>query len=273
MSVIPQRFSIHRAFSRQGPSASVNEHRSQPELATRAISLIRSSFAYHALFSTARVIRVRLRSIVFNWQLRKEDLRNIAFDQRYGINTAAEVPLALAGVNPTDAERGNVAYRAVWASEFHRSMAALPIEHHKFVFIDFGSGKGKAMLMAADYPFKRIVGVEYAPKLHEVAVRNIGIFRKIAPVCCEFEPILCDALTYVPPDEPLVCFFFNPFDDATLRQVFQNLRLSVKRRYRDVYLVYVNLRTVWESHYVFDDLDDFVLVRRDRKYLVYKIPG
>jgi hypothetical protein len=242
-------------------------------LPERVISRITSSTTYQAIFSAARVVRVRVRSIVFNWQLRSEDIRNRAFDLQYGTDTAAEVPLALAGVNATNAKRGNGAYRAVWASEFHRSMAALPIEHDKFVFIDFGSGKGKAMLMAADYSFKRIIGVEYAPQLHQIALRNIAAHREIAGTSRQFEPILCDALTYVPPDEPLVCFFFNPFDDATLRQVFRNLHLSAQRHYRDIYIVYVNLRTVWESHYVFDDLDDFMLVRKNRKFLIYKIPG
>jgi hypothetical protein len=172
MSVMPQRFSIHRAFRRHGLPAFQDENCSQTSLAERAISRITNSLTYQATFSAARVIRVRLRSIVFNWRLRKEDLRNLAFDQRYGTDTAAEVPLASAGVNAKDAQRGNAAYRAVWTSEFHRSMAALPIEHDRFVFIDFGSGKGKAMLMAADYSFQRIVGVEYAPRLHQIAVRN-----------------------------------------------------------------------------------------------------
>lgn len=273
MSAIPQRVRIHRYFRRRGRSAFPVANYSPRSWAERVISSITCSSVYQSLFSTARAIRVRVRSIVFHWRLRREALRNLAFDQHYGTDTAAEVPLALAGVNATDAERGNGAYRAVWASEFHRSMAALPIEHDRFVFIDFGSGKGKAMLMAADYSFRRIIGVEYAPRLHQIAVRNIAVYREMVPGCCPCEPILCDALTYVPPDEPLVCFFFNPFDDATLGQVFHNLRLSVQRHYRDVYIIYVNLRTVWESHYVFDDLDDFVLVRRDRKYLIYKLPG
>jgi hypothetical protein len=42
-----------------------------------------------------------------------------------------------------------------------------------FTFIDLGSGKGRALLMASAYPFKRIIGVEFMPELHRVAQENI----------------------------------------------------------------------------------------------------
>ena len=45
-------------------------------------------------------------------------------------------------------------------AEFREMMAALPIDFHKFTFIDVGSGKGRTLLMASEYGFKQIVGVE-----------------------------------------------------------------------------------------------------------------
>src|SRR5689334_21303488 len=44
---------------------------------------------------------------------------------------------------------------------FHEMMAALAqhtkINFNHFIFIDLGSGKGRTLLMASDYPFRRIV--------------------------------------------------------------------------------------------------------------------
>ena len=50
---------------------------------------------------------------------------------------------------------------------FHEMIGALAtqvdLEFPRFVFIDLGSGKGRTLLMASDYPFRRIVGVELLP--------------------------------------------------------------------------------------------------------------
>jgi hypothetical protein len=237
-----------------------------------ALSTFKRSFIYQAAFSAARTLRVRLRSIIFNRQLPREDRLNRAFDQQFGTDTAAEVPLSAAGVCAEDVERGFVVYRAVWSSEFHRAMRTLPIDHNNFTFLDYGSGKGKAMLMASDYPFRRILGIEYAPKLHEIASRNVAVYRSKSQRCFRFEPTLGDAISYTPPDEPLVCFFFNPFDDMTLARVFENIHESVKRQYRDVYILFVNLRSVRERRHFFDDLKSLVLIQRNRKFLLYKVP-
>src|SRR5271167_2282557 len=53
-------------------------------------------------------------------------------------------------------------------------MSSAKIEFGEFTFIDIGSGKGRALLMAADYPFRRILGIELLPELHRVAKENIG---------------------------------------------------------------------------------------------------
>ncbi|MGC2696879.1 MAG: class I SAM-dependent methyltransferase [Candidatus Angelobacter sp.] len=56
---------------------------------------------------------------------------------------------------------------------FEQIMQALPINFPDFTFIDLGSGKGRCLLMAAERGFKRIVGLELLPKLHQAAEENI----------------------------------------------------------------------------------------------------
>jgi len=53
-------------------------------------------------------------------------------------------------------------------------MQAMPIDLSKFTFIDLGAGKGRALLMASDYLFQKIIGVEFMPELHHAR-------RKISP--------------------------------------------------------------------------------------------
>ena len=73
-----------------------------------------------------------------------------------------------------DVDRGNGLYRGIWPRIFEAAMQAAPLEYSRFTFVDYGSGKGKAMFLAAEYPFKRIVGVEFAPALHEIACKNLN---------------------------------------------------------------------------------------------------
>ena len=60
---------------------------------------------------------------------------------------------------------------------FQEIMASLPIEFEQFAFVDLGSGKGRTLLMASEYPFKRIVGVELIAELHRAAEENIRDYR------------------------------------------------------------------------------------------------
>src|SRR6516164_8514420 len=44
-----------------------------------------------------------------------------------------------------------------------RILREIPIQDHsQFTFIDFGSGKGRVLFVAAEYPYRRIQGVEFA---------------------------------------------------------------------------------------------------------------
>jgi hypothetical protein len=52
-------------------------------------------------------------------------------------------------------------------------MAALPWRPEDFTVIDFGSGKGRALIVASECPFRRIIGVEFALELHRDAQQNI----------------------------------------------------------------------------------------------------
>jgi SAM-dependent methyltransferase len=102
-------------------------------------------------------------------------------------------------------------------------------------FIDLGSGKGRALLMAAMLPFARIVGVEYSPELHAIADRN----RAAAPGEDRIELRCLDARAYEFPPGPLVIFLYNPFGPVILGPVIANLRRSLEEDPRPVAIIYV----------------------------------
>lgn len=105
------------------------------------------------------------------------------------------------------------------------------------VFLDLGSGKGRVVLLAARYPFKRVIGVELAPHLTAVARRNVDRFRP-ALRCREVELVTADIVRYRVPDDVSVVYMFNPFHGPVFDAAIGALIASVDRRPRAVRLIY-----------------------------------
>lgn len=123
---------------------------------------------------------------------------------------------------------------------FHASIRSLEIDYGQFQFIDLGSGKGRTLLMASEYPFQRVVGVEAVPALHRVALENIRRYKSETQKCFALESICQDARDFQFPSAPLVVFLFNPLPEPGLRAVMANMRTSLRAHPRALYVVYHN---------------------------------
>ena len=123
---------------------------------------------------------------------------------------------------------------------FREMLDRLPIDFREFVFLDIGSGKGRVLLMAADYPFRRVIGVELLPELHRIAQENVSKYKSESQKCLAIETICGDAREFAFPLEPLVVYLFNPLPEAGLKQLLHNLQASLKRSPTTVYLLYHN---------------------------------
>src|SRR5437899_12260111 len=106
---------------------------------------------------------------------------------------------------------------------FYEMMDALAqhtkINFNDFTFIDLGSGKGRTLLMASDYPFRRIVGVELLPSLNQIALENISKYQSESQKCHVLQSICDDATNFRFPAEPTVVYLFHPPPDAGLRRL------------------------------------------------------
>src|SRR5262252_6269991 len=107
-------------------------------------------------------------------------------------------------------------------------------------FIDLGSGKGRTLLMASDYPFRRIVGVELLPTLHQIAQDNLTNYKNSSQQCFELQTQCADATAFAFPEEPLLLYLFNPFPESGLRKTIQNLESSLRSHPRAAYVLYHN---------------------------------
>lgn len=160
------------------------------------------------------------------------------FDRVHGTDTNTSVAvddLAGIGANQQSAEL----YWPIRAKPFERMMAASGRDLQPYTFIDLGAGKGRALLLATDFPFQRLIGVEFSPALCEVARRNLRLFAERGrPLAAHAEIACADACSYVFPEGPLLVFLFDPFGPEVLRPVIANLVASLERVPRPCVIAY-----------------------------------
>ena len=117
-------------------------------------------------------------------------------------------------------------------------MRSLKLDYRSYTFVDFGSGKGRALLVACEFPFAGIIGIEAATELHEIACQNIQRYRSRTQKCKNLQSLNLDAAEFEVPLTPLVIYLFNPFGPAVLIPVLQRLQRSLNSHPRDVTLIY-----------------------------------
>lgn len=110
----------------------------------------------------------------------------------------------------------------------------------QFAFLDLGSGKGRVLLLASDYPFQRIVGIELLPELHREALQNIARYKSATQRCFAIESHRGNARDIELPADPLVIYLFNPLPEPDLAFFISHLEDSLRQIPRSAYLIYHN---------------------------------
>jgi hypothetical protein len=165
--------------------------------------------------------------------------REDPFDRTFGTDTAATLQpedFACTSQNLRHAQY----YVATPSRIFDRIMAALHIRHEHFIFIDFGSGKARTLFLADKFPFKRLIGVELSPRLHAIAQKNVEIYQSKTQKSNKFEVVCVDAASYDLPVENSVFYFFDPFNLPVMSAVLENIKQSLEKYPRKIFIVYVN---------------------------------
>lgn len=199
----------------------------------------RHQAASHGVFGAARRLIAELWDFLLDFipSRRRRRFGDIDYDWDYRVDTS-EATLdwrtrlrALLTGGP---------YQPSEPALFRQMLDAVPADYSQFTFLDLGSGKGRALLMASDFPFRRILGVELVPELHRIALDNIRKYHSPAQLCHTIESCCADAAEFVFPREPLVLYLFNPFPQSLLRRFLANLEESLRQSPRPVFLLYHN---------------------------------
>lgn len=168
------------------------------------------------------------------------ELRELLADRRFGLNTWGTITLDNIDIPAEERPHANH-YEPTPLNvidKIFRVLHEVGAPYRDFAFVDLGSGKGRAILKAAQLPFKRVVGVEISSSLHEVTLRNVERMRRARKILAPLECVHGDATQFVFPAKT-VLYMYHPFDEHVLRQVLANLRMSLAMPDSVAYVVYV----------------------------------
>ena len=171
------------------------------------------------------------------------------FDVEFGVRTSGLV----AGRDLRSGhahDRHATAYYGVAPSVFQRLLQrwrrtrpAAPIKNT--TFIDVGAGMGRAVLLAAEMPFQRVIGVELQSTLVRIARRNLTAWRKAGRAIAPMRMVQADAVEFAWPAAPVVVFLFNPFGAVVLRRLLRALAHVYRDRAGQLDVLYVNNEQDW----------------------------
>lgn len=169
------------------------------------------------------------------------------FDEKYGTDTGGYL-------SPEDLVTGqkhdalNYGYSAIAPSVFREAcrrwrdtLSAVAGRVEAYSFVDVGAGKGRALLLASELPFRRIIGVELNPDLAGIAQRNLARWRRVTRSKTSIRAVQEDTLNFRWPRPPLLVYLYNPFDCSLVARLAEKLAaLSSAYASSLVDILYVN---------------------------------
>jgi SAM-dependent methyltransferase len=188
------------------------------------------------------------------------------FDQKWNVQTDGNEDLSeLQLVDRTNYLLGN-RYQATAPEMFDQILQAHPLPYEDCIFIDCGSGKGRVLLLASELPFRRVIGVEFAMDLTEIAKANIQAYRSPTQKCRHLEALCMDATIYPFPPEPTVLYIANPFEGEVMERFLRHVEDSLREHPRPFFVLYRNPKfaDLW------DQSQYFVRVASSKPFVIYK---
>lgn len=166
------------------------------------------------------------------------------FDRHFGVDTSGFITAVhLAGGHPHDLF--STGYCGVAPSRFRAildSWLQTPAEHpvSDYAFIDIGCGKGRALLLAAQYSFREVVGVELNSSLVETAQANLDLWRTAQHPSMPMQAIHQDATEFELPPGPCLLFLYAPFAEPILRKFIEHVEHTLSAQPRPLDILHCN---------------------------------
>jgi SAM-dependent methyltransferase len=192
------------------------------------VLLIRHSFAALGVIETLRALgRYALRA------------RGSNFDKRYSTDTTTRIDHEDLEISDPEARECATIYRTAPERFIRYLISNLRIDYREYDFVDIGCGKGRVLLIASNYSFRSISGIEISPPAYAVAKKNLQIYKCIKQKCFNIHIHNQEARRFEPTIANTVYYFFEPFDKRVLGTVLAKIALRLKGQGKAIYIVCV----------------------------------
>lgn len=160
------------------------------------------------------------------------------FDVAHGVDASGYMSAVECAPDAAMASR-ILPYAGSQPSIVRAGIARLP-DHHQYAFVDLGCGKGRALVVASEFSFSRVIGIELSPDLADIARRNAAVIAARDPRRGPIEVQVGDATAMQAPAERVVYFMYNPFGSSLTEKLVEAFERQLANRLQHAFVIYYN---------------------------------
>jgi SAM-dependent methyltransferase len=182
------------------------------------------------------------------------------FDTQYGVDTSGLISSVLLAAGHHN-DLFSTAYYGIPPSRFRQVLQKwqstppeLPIE--SYTFIDIGCGKGRAVMLATELPFKEVIGIDLSPDLVQIAASNLEIWNAAGHAKSPARVLRADATEFDLPDTPCLIYLSNPFAEPVVKILIEQIDRSFTAHPRPLDVIYFTPKAghLFEQHPAYREL-------------------
>lgn len=158
-------------------------------------------------------------------------------DKELGIETSGMIPLSNLSIKGNTKDQG-IWYEPMPVKIFRQIISQVHVDVSDYTFVDFGSGKGRVLILAAEFGFYETIGVEFAKEIYEISCKNISKYLNRINNKRRITALHLDAIDFKLPDSKLILFFYSPFRGKVLERVIDNIRQSYQENPRHIITIF-----------------------------------
>jgi SAM-dependent methyltransferase len=162
-----------------------------------------------------------------------------SFDREFGTSTSGSMEPDHLGIADPALREKAILYLPSPARVTRWMLRNAGVNHSQFSFLDLGCGKGRVLLVASEFDFIRVVGVDISAELCEIARRNATIFQPPTRRCRDIQVQNVDATKLDFPAGDLLIHLYHPFSPELTFRILERLGASLSERPRRVVIAYL----------------------------------
>jgi SAM-dependent methyltransferase len=191
---------------------------------------------------------------------------SVFYDWSHGIHTTNIEPLSALELSRPEHLVDANPYCPSQPEDIRSVFSNLEVDFRKYCFVDFGCGKGRVLAEAACYPFKSVIGIDFAKELCDASRSNLDSVRS-SHRCDDVQVHHADATEFDLPHHPCVVYIYNPFRGPVLAAALERIRESVVNFPRHVRIAYVT--PMFPEYFV--QLSGIRVFKSNRRYIMYDL--